>query len=175
MTRPAVIVERGEILTQLRERIVSFAASHYARDFAEDVAQEVLIILEEKYRHVTAIEELVPLALQIARYRLLGIRRKAARRAESSQVSIDDLPLPDRRPDPLSDLERRERMDRLKRALAQVGERCKEIIRHKLEGRSFPEIQALLGVKSINTIYTWDFRCRKHLLELMGGTWEARR
>jgi RNA polymerase sigma-70 factor (ECF subfamily) len=168
-------MERGRILTQLRERIVSFAASHYARDFAEDVAQEVLIILEEKYGHVTAIEELVPLSLQIARYRLLGIRRKAARRGESSRISIDDLPLPDTGPDPLTELERRERMDRLKEALAQVGERCKEIIRHKLEGRSFPEIQALMGVKSINTIYTWDFRCRKHLLELMGGTWEARR
>jgi RNA polymerase sigma-70 factor (ECF subfamily) len=168
-------VERGQVLTQLRERIVSFAASHYARDFAEDVAQEVLIILEEKYGHVTAIEELVPLSLQIARYRLLGIRRKAARRGESSQLSIDDLPLPDMGPDPLAGLERRERMDRLKRALAQAGQRCKEIIRHKLEGRSFPEIQALMGVKSINTIYTWDFRCRQRLLELLGGSWEARR
>jgi RNA polymerase sigma-70 factor (ECF subfamily) len=28
-------------------------------------------------------------------------------------------------------------------------------------------------VGSINTVYTWDFRCRKNLLELMGGNWEA--
>jgi RNA polymerase sigma-70 factor (ECF subfamily) len=168
-------MERGQILMQLRERIVAFAAYHYARDFAEDVAQEVLLILEEKYGHVTAIEELLPLSLQIARYRLLGVRRKAARRGEFSQVSVDNLPLPDTGPDPLTDLERRERAERLKRALAQVGERCKEIFRYKLDGRSFPEIQALMGLKSINTIYTWDFRCRKHLLELMGGSWEARR
>jgi RNA polymerase sigma-70 factor (ECF subfamily) len=168
-------MERGQILMQLRERIVAFAASHYARDFAEDIAQEVLVILEEKYGHVTAIEELVPLSLQIARYRLMGVRRKAARRGEAAQISVDSLPLPDAAPDPLTGLERRERMERLKRALAQVGERCQEIIRHKLDGRTFPEIQALMGAKSINTIYTWDFRCRKHLLELMGGSWEERR
>jgi RNA polymerase sigma-70 factor (ECF subfamily) len=168
-------MERDKILLQVRERIVAFAASHNARDFAEDVAQEALIILEEKYAHVTAVEEVVPLALQIARYRLLGARRKAARRGEHSQVSVDELPLADSGPSPLTDLERRETLDRLKRALAQAGERCKEIIRHKLDGRSFPEIQELMGVKSINTIYTWDFRCRKHLLELLGGSWEARR
>jgi RNA polymerase sigma-70 factor (ECF subfamily) len=30
-----------------------------------------------------------------------------------------------------------------------------------------------MGAGSINTVYTWDFRCRQHLLELMGGSWEA--
>jgi RNA polymerase sigma-70 factor (ECF subfamily) len=167
-------VERERVLLELRERIVRFAASHYTRDFAEDVAQEVLIILEEKYAHVAAIEELVPLALQIARYRLLAVRRKAARRGEYGQVSVDELPLPDLSASPLDELERRERLARLKAALAQVGERCREIIHYKLDGRSFPEIQQLMRVKSINTIYTWDYRCRKHLLELMGGSWETR-
>jgi RNA polymerase sigma-70 factor (ECF subfamily) len=168
-------MERDRILLALRERIVAFAASHYARDYAEDLAQEVLIVLEEKYAHVTALEELVPLGLQIARYRMLSVRRKAVRRGEFTQVSVDDLPLPDLSADPLSELERREMMERLKRALAQAGERCREIIRHKLEGRTFPEIRELMRVKSINTIYTWDYRCRKHLLELLGGSWEAQR
>jgi RNA polymerase sigma-70 factor (ECF subfamily) len=121
---------------------------------------------------VTAAEELVPLALQIARYRLLGVRRKAARRGEYGQVSVDDVPLPDLSVSPLGEIERREMLARLKTALAQVGDRCREIIRHKLDGRSFPEIQRLMQVKSINTIYTWDHRCRRRLLELMGGAWE---
>ena len=25
----------------------------------------------------------------------------------------------------------------------------------------------------VDTIYTWDHRCRKRLLELMGGKWES--
>jgi RNA polymerase sigma-70 factor (ECF subfamily) len=53
-----------------------------------------------------------------------------------------------------------------------MGERCRQLFRLKLEGKSFPEIRELLGVKSINTIYTWDFRCRRELLERLGGNWE---
>jgi RNA polymerase sigma-70 factor (ECF subfamily) len=30
-------------------------------------------------------------------------------------------------------------------------------------------------VSAINTVYTWDHRCRKNLLELMGGDWERRK
>jgi RNA polymerase sigma-70 factor (ECF subfamily) len=56
-----------------------------------------------------------------------------------------------------------------------MGERCRELFRLKLEGRSFPEIREKMGTKSINTIYTWDFRCRKELLERMGGSWERER
>ena len=47
------------------------------------------------------------------------------------------------------------------------------MLRLKLQGKTFPEIQAILKVESINTIYTWDSRCRKQLIELMGGKWES--
>ena len=49
----------------------------------------------------------------------------------------------------------------------------REIFRLKLLGRSFSEIQKEMGAASINTVYTWDARCRKHL-EDMGGHWERR-
>ena len=39
----------------------------------------------------------------------------------------------------------------------------RRIIALKLEGRSFIEIQKILGAASVNTVYTWDFRCRKQL------------
>jgi RNA polymerase sigma-70 factor (ECF subfamily) len=41
----------------------------------------------------------------------------------------------------------------------------------KLQGKTFPEIQKIMGVEAINTVYTWDHRCRRRLLELMGGSW----
>jgi RNA polymerase sigma-70 factor (ECF subfamily) len=44
-------------------------------------------------------------------------------------------------------------------------------MRLKLQGKAFPEIQKIMGVAAINTIYTWDHRCRKSLLEAMGGSW----
>ena len=50
-------MERGEILARLRERIVAFAASRISKEAAEDLAQEVLIVLHEKYAHVTEMLE----------------------------------------------------------------------------------------------------------------------
>lgn len=67
----------------------------------------------------------------------------------------------------LEQAEARERVDRLEAALLQLGERCRQLFRLKLEGYSFPEIQKRLKVESMNTLYTWDFRCRKQLAEKM--------
>ena len=52
-------------------------------------------------------------------------------------------------------------------------DRCRELFRLKLEGQTFPEIRDLLKVATLNTLYTWDFRCRKQLLERLGGSWDG--
>jgi len=130
------------------------------------------MLLHEKYAHLESPEDLLPLSLQIVRFKMMAWRRKAVRRGEYRQVSIEDIPLPDLDGSPADSLERREMLARLETALGQMGERCRELFRLKLEGRTFPEIQKILGVGAINTVYTWDHRCRKHLLELMGGDWE---
>jgi RNA polymerase sigma-70 factor (ECF subfamily) len=165
-------VARDEILAKLRERIVMFAASHLSRDVAEDLAQEVLMLLHEKYAHLERPEDLLPLSLQIVRFKIMSLRRKAVRRGEYSQVSITDIPLPDLDSNPADYVERKEMLEHLSRALGQLGERCRELMRLKLQGKSFPEIQKIMGAAAINTVYTWDHRCRKNLLELMGGDWE---
>jgi len=126
------------------------------------------MILHEKYPAVDRIEDLLPLSLEIARFKIWGARRKAFRRGEPSAVSVDDLPLAGADPDPLEQTERRERLDNLEAALKQLGERCRELFRLKLEGYSFAEIQKRLKVESMNTLYTWDFRCRKQLAAALG-------
>jgi RNA polymerase sigma-70 factor (ECF subfamily) len=162
-------VDRDQTLARLRERICRYAASKLSKDAAEDVAQEVLMVLHEKYSAVDRIEDLLPLSLEIARFKIWGARRKSVRRGENTQVSVDDLPLAGREPDPLDQTERRERLDRLEAALKQLGDRCRDLFRLKLEGHSFPEIQKLLKVESMNTLYTWDFRCRKQLSEKLNA------
>ena len=166
------LVQREEILSKLRERIVTFAASCISRDVAEDLAQEVLMLLHEKYAHLAKPEDLLPLSLQIVRFKIMSLRRKAVRRGEYTQVSITDLPLPDLDANPADFVERKEMLEHLERALGQLRPRCRELMRLKLQGKSFPAIQKIMGVRAINTVYTWDHRCRKHLLELMGGDWE---
>jgi RNA polymerase sigma-70 factor, ECF subfamily len=167
-------VQRDDVLARLRERIVVFAASHLSRDAAEDLAQEVLMLLHEKYPHLESPEELLPLSLQIVRFKIMSLRRKAVRRGEYTQVSVTEIPLPDMDASPAEQLERKEMLERLSRAMGQLGSRCRELMRLKLQGKNFAEIQKALGAASINTVYTWDFRCRKHLLELMGGDWEPK-
>lgn len=166
------MMNRDQILATLRERILAFATSRVSRDRAEDLTQDVMAVLHEKYSQVTELVELVPLAFQVLRYKMLDAHRKALRRGEYNQESVEDLPLADARDDPATQLDQKQRVDRLLVAMAQLGERCRELFKWKLEGKSFPEIQQLMRQTSINTIYTWDLRCRRELLTLMGGSWE---
>lgn len=165
------------VLRQLRERIVRFATSRLSRDAAEDLAQDTLVLLTTKYAKVSSIDDLMPLALRIVRYKILEYRRKAGRRGELAKPLPGDDPiaqLPDdqgwSKPD--VQLQRRELGDRLADALRKLTGRCRTLFRLKLEGRKFAEIQQLLGARTINTVYTWDARCRERLLALMGGSWE---
>jgi RNA polymerase sigma-70 factor (ECF subfamily) len=165
-------VNRDEILSSLRERILAFATLRVSRAQAEDLTQEVLVVLHEKYPSVADLTELVPLAFQVLRFKMLDAHRKSLRRGEYNQESVDDLPLADPGDDPATRLDQKQRVDRLLAAIDQLGERCRELFKWKLEGKSFPEIQKLMKQTSINTIYTWDLRCRKQLISLMGGSWE---
>lgn len=165
-------MNRDEILGGLRERILAFATLRISREQAEDLTQDVLSLLHEKYAHVTDLTELVPLAFQILRFKMLDAHRKALRRGEYNQESVEDLPLADPADDPATQLDQKQRVDRLLVAVGSLGERCRELFKWKLEGKSFLEIQRLMGQKSINTIYTWDLRCRKQLLALMGNSWD---
>ena len=168
------IVQREDILVKLRERIVIFAASYIQRDAAEDLAQETLMLLHEKYAHLDRAEDLLPLALKIVRFKIMSLRRKAVRHGEYTQVPVADIALPDLDANPADQLERKQMLDQLTRAMGQLGDRCRQLMRLKLLGKSFPEIQKIMGAGAINTVYTWDHRCRKQLLELVGGDWGPR-
>lgn len=165
-------MQRDEILSRLGERIAAFAASRLSKEVAEDLAQEVSVVLREKYGQVTELSELLPLSFQILRHKMLEARRKSVHRGEYNQAPVEDLPLADRADDPAVVVERKQRLERLVGAMELLSPQCRELFRWKLEGTRFSEIQRLLGFGSINTVYARDFRCRKELLELMGGSWE---
>lgn len=125
-------------------------------------------MLHEKYSTLDRVEDLLPLSLEIARFKIMGARRKIVRRGENTQVSVDDLPLASGGETPFDQAAQSERIARLESALADLGERCRELFRLKLQGFTFPEIQKRLKVENLNTLYTWDFRCRKQLIEKLG-------
>ena len=155
--------------------MMAFAASRMARDLAEDMVQETLMVLERKYADVDRVEDLLPLSLQVLRFKMMASWRKAARRGENTAVPVDEGRVAYSGDDPEAAAGRAEMLARLQTALKHLEPRCRELFRLKLEDKSFPEIQGILGARSINTIYTWDARCRGRLLELMGGKWEGHR
>src|SRR5262245_8390263 len=142
-------MERDQILTRLRERIVAFAASPISGDVAEDLSQEVLMVLHDKYPEVNRMEELLPLALQIMRFKKSGLRRKVQRRGEAGQVSVDDIQLPDLGSNPEMHARREEMLRKLTAAIEKLPPRCKELFRLKLLGRTFAEIQDEMDAASI--------------------------
>lgn len=163
---------REAVLGALRERLLAFAASRYGRDRADDLAQEVMVVLHEKYGHLERLEDLVPLSFQILRFKQASWQHTVWRRGEHVAPDPADLPLASEEPGAEAALARRELLERLTKGLAELGDRCRELFRLKLQGRTFPEIQGLLGAATLNTVYTWDHRCRKQLLERLGGRWE---
>jgi RNA polymerase sigma-70 factor, ECF subfamily len=177
MAHGLAVESKQAVLGLLRERILRFAASRISRDMAEDVTQDTLVLLTTKYADVSELEDLVPLAFKIVRFKILEFRRKAWRRGElakprdgeNASAEIADVAgwaLPDLQ------LRRRELSDRLEKALRQLTGRCRDLFRLKLEGHRFAEIQRRLGARTLNTVYTWDARCRARLLVLMGGSWD---
>ena len=142
-TPPSALADRSALLARIRERIVAFAASRGAGAHAEDLAQEVLVLLHTKYGHLERPEDLLPLAFQILRFKLGAHFRKAARRGEFDAVDVAAFPPASDLPDPAAVLERKELLTRLMGAVSKLGDRCRELFRLKLEGRSFAEIQGL--------------------------------
>jgi RNA polymerase sigma-70 factor (ECF subfamily) len=159
------------VLTKLRERIVAFAASRIGMAAAEDLAQETLMVLHEKYRDVEAIEELVPLSFRIVRFKLAAGFRKSARHGEGTAVQADDAGLCSG-DDPEHELIEREQRRLMLDALDELGERCREILKMKISGFGFEEIRLRLGAASLNTVYVWDLRCRRQLIERLKTVWE---
>lgn len=161
---------KGQVATLglIRERIVAYAAARAGRQSAEDLAQEVLLVLIEKYPHVDSIEDLVPLSIQILKFKTMTWRQRLHRSGYDG-IRIEDVSVADDRIGPVDDLLQRERAEHVIAAISRLGDRCRELFRLKLEGRDYDEIRVIMAAKTMAAVYTWDFRCRqrimKHLLE----------
>src|SRR5438874_676641 len=117
-----------------------------------------MLVLHEKYADLDRIEDLLPVAIEVARFKIMAARRKSVRRGEHNQLQVDDLPLPSKAADPFEETARKEQIERLETALSQLGPRCRDLMRLKLQGLTFAEIQKRMGAATLNTVYTWDFR-----------------
>lgn len=164
-------VARDAALETLRRRILA-AARRRVREpaDAEDLTQEVLLLLTTRYADVDDPGERVALALGILRKKRADLWRKAARHGEASAEDAADLPLPHEGPGPDTLAADRERLRLFVAAASRLDGRCREILRRKIQGASFVEIAAELG-RPVNTVYSWDWRCHRRLRRLLGDRW----
>jgi RNA polymerase sigma factor (sigma-70 family) len=165
--------DADETLVLLRMRLLGYARRVRQPDVAEDLVQDTFVLLTTKYHDVRAPEERVRLGIEILRKKMALYWRKAKRRNDSDAVDPADADLRDGDPDPEEAAHRRLLVERLRIAVGALSGRCREMVRLKLEDRTFPEIAEILQAK-LNTVYSWDHRCMERLRGLLAET-EGRR
>ncbi len=93
-------MNRDQRLARLRERVLTFATLRVSRAHVEDLTQEVLVVLHEKYPYITDLTRLMPLAFQVLQFKMLDAYRKVLRRGTYNQGSVESLLLADPGDDP---------------------------------------------------------------------------
>lgn len=179
MRAAAQEIDKDEVLARVRARVRGFARARVSPADAEDVAQETLLVLTTKYAHVEPLDELVALGIGIAQRKCLAAWRKQARRGRLGETTLPEPgedgrdPIDEaegREPDPERLALHRQRVALLVEAASRLGDRCRFLLRRKLEGASLAEIAQEAG-RPVNTVYSWDHRCHERLKQLLGELW----
>ena len=108
------------------------------------------------------------MAIRTMSFKLKSFRRGVVRQRLSDKPA-DEMPIADNRPDASGEFESKEFKKRFEAALEKLGDRCRRLLLLKLEGHRLTAIREMLGAGSMQQLYTWDFRCREDLRELLGA------
>ena len=162
--------EPSSTMALIRERILGFAISRSSRSDAEDLTQQVMIVLLSKYSNVSDQKELLPIAFGLLARLRMGLYRKRARRGEDANLGVEELQLASVADDPESRLARKELAEQLAAAIDRLNQRCQKMIRLMMEGHSAAYIQKTLGLTSTNAVYVVQSRCRAELRKTLSDS-----
>lgn len=164
-------MDRDKLYKQIHARILRWATSKVGEGRAPDLAQDVMLELTRKYSHLDDPDDLIPVAVQILKYKSWGDIRRRYRRKEDHQLQVEDVLLEYQGPSPEQWVLKRELRGLLPVAVRRLSQACRELIGLKLQDKSLKEIIDHLGVPS-GTVYARSSRCRealrKELRKLMG-------
>jgi len=161
MDRDQTGMDRDQILQALNARIVGYTTSKLRMTSAdaEDLAQEVLVVLVQKYSHLEALEDLLPLAVTILHNKCRNLTRKSWRRKEEP-IAEELWEYPGLSPENLS--LSREQQRQLADAVRRLKPKCRQLLRFHLEGQKLKDIARSLGEPEGTVNARWS-RCRKAL------------
>ena len=158
-----------ENLQLVRARIRGFllARRHPEAD-ADDVTQDCIVVLIDRYPHVRDRIDMLKLATRIAGNRICQLYRDRARVTQFAEE-------PAAAGDPGQTAQQRELVDRVLLGMMELGARCRDLLRMLLiEQRDYAEIRATLGIES-DYIYVLRERCLRALKRNVGGTFYGAR
>ncbi len=156
-------LSKEEILRLARERIFRYAASRVRGDVADDIAQAAMIILIKKYSDKESVDEILKISMGITKLLLQSYYRTG----KIDTVDVESANIEDYSPNPEQEARFRQLQSRIMQAVEELGGRCRQLFLLKLDGYSFTEIKVKMGANSIDTVYTWDLRCKKDLNKLL--------
>lgn len=122
-----------------------------------------MMILNKKYSGKQSAEEILKIAVGIMK-RLLQAHYRTKR---FETVAVESETLNDESPDPEQQARFLQLQARIMQAIEVLGGRCRELFLFKLDGYTFEEIRKKMGANSIDTVYTWDYRCKRDLTRLL--------
>ena len=165
--------ERARLRNFIRRRVPD------ASD-AEDILQEVFYELVEANRLLMPIDHVTGWLFRVARNRITDLFRKkkpelssdlAVENDEGELLHIEDLlPSPDAGPEAV--YVRRVLLEELEEALDELPEEQRQVfIAHEIEGRSFKELSAEMGV-NMNTLLARKRYAVLHLRERLQGIYD---
>ena len=133
----------------------------------EDLVQDALIIIYEKYKTINFEKGIIPYAYRVLDYVISNNNQTNNRRAqilEENKEILDEIFRTE--PSVASMLDNMGKAEELKWALSKLGEKSKKIILLKLQGFSGEEIMKFLGISEA-TLYTRTHRAVKQLKTLI--------
>jgi RNA polymerase sigma factor (sigma-70 family) len=165
--------ERSRLRNFIRRRVPD------PRD-AEDILQDVFYELVEANRLLMPIEHVTGWLFRVARNRITDLFRKKKPESVSDTAVADEddellrledlLPSPDAGPEAL--YARHVLLEELELAVEELPEEQREVfVAHELEGRSFKEIAAEIGV-SVNTLLSRKRYAVRHLRERLQSIYD---
>jgi RNA polymerase sigma factor (sigma-70 family) len=130
-------------------------------DLAEEVAQMALVVLHTRYQNVQDEVELTKLALTIAKFKILEVRRQP-RDTSLDKEDGTELSIADGRPSPYDAV----LLQEVKAAIPKLGADCRTILKLKLQGHEYDEMAKILK-RSKDSLYVQSLRCHRQLRTLL--------
>lgn len=158
--------DRERNLETVRQNVKHYVARRNP-EWAEDIAQDVLLVIHLRYPQLTEMADLNPVAITIARNKLFEYQRNKHKETQLDE-RFDTRDTESRSVE--EQLIDRAAAVRLQRAISRLGDDCQRLLRMFLDGKNTADMKRILGIGD-SAFYTRLCRCRQRLGVAMG--WQA--